>query len=175
MPLLATPILMETTYSEDARGNFSKPFSLPNLMGDDYAIREIFWSTSARGVIRGMHFQLPPKSIGKIVWVSRGSAVDVVVDVRNHDGYGDTTAFELDATSGKAVWVPSGFAHGFQALEDETIVNYAVDGDFDPVSDAGVRWDSLGVDWPLEPGSISARDQALPTLDEFVSPFEVSA
>ncbi len=120
-----------------------------------------------------MHFQLPPASIGKIVWVSRGSIIDLAVDVRNHDGYGDTVAFVLDAVSGKAVWIPPGFAHGFQALEDETIVNYAVDGDFDPVSDAGVRWDSLAFDWPLAPGPISARDQALPTLSEFDSPFAV--
>ena len=175
MTLLATPILFETVYSEDARGNFSKPFSLPNAVGDEYAIREIFWSTSARGVIRGMHFQLPPESIGKLVWVSRGSIVDVAVDVRDHDGYGETTSWELDAKSGKTVWIPSGFAHGFQALEDDTIVNYAVDGDFDPVSDAGVRWDSVGFDWPLEPAAISARDQALPTLAEFVSPFSMSA
>jgi dTDP-4-dehydrorhamnose 3,5-epimerase len=171
MTLLATPILLETVYSEDVRGNFSKPFSLPNAIGDEYAIREIFWSTSARGVIRGMHFQLPPASIGKIVWVSRGSAVDVVVDLRIHAGHGNVSSFDLDAVSGKAVWVPSGFAHGFQALEDDTIVNYAVDGDFDPVADAGVRWDSVGFDWPIAPGPISARDQSLPTLSEFDSPF----
>ncbi len=171
MSLSSSPLLLSTVYSEDSRGNFSKPFALPNAAGAEYAIREIYWTTSRRGTIRGMHFQLTPAEIGKIVWVSRGSIIDVVVDVRGHAGFGDTVTFELAGDSGRAVWVPPGFAHGFQALEDDTIVNYAVDGDFSPENDSGVRWDSIGFDWPLPPGSISPRDQSLVDLSEFVTPF----
>ena len=166
-----SPQLLRSVYAEDARGNFSKPFQsvMPGLEG--FAIREIYWSTSDTGVIRGMHFQLPPTAIGKVVWVSRGAITDVVVDLRRGETYGAVSSYSMDSTSGASLWVPAGFAHGFQALGPDTIVNYAVDGDFSPEHDRGIRWDSVGFDWPLPPGPISARDQAQPTLAEFESPF----
>jgi dTDP-4-dehydrorhamnose 3,5-epimerase-like enzyme len=77
----------------------------------------------------------------------------------------------LDGSSGGALFVPSGFAHGFQSLVDTTIVNYAVTGVFSPENDAGIRWDSFGYAWPMEPTNISARDQELPEFEHFVRPF----
>jgi dTDP-4-dehydrorhamnose 3,5-epimerase len=135
------------------------------------AIHEIFWTTSAYGMIRGLHFQEPPSSIGKLVWVSHGEILDVVVDLRIGESFGTVESYQLDSNSGQTLWVPHGFAHGFQALSEQAIVNYAVDGGFDPVADAGVRWDSIELNWPIPPTEISVRDQALPPLAEFESPF----
>jgi dTDP-4-dehydrorhamnose 3,5-epimerase len=162
------PTLLPIPHQADSRGTFAKPFSDAD---GTFQIRELFWTRSSRGSIRGMHFQTPPHDLHKLVWVSRGSIVDVVVDVRRHSGFGAVTSFELSADEGSAVWVPSGFAHGFQALEDDTVVNYAVDAVYAPQSDTGVRWDSVSFSWPLAPGAISERDAAFVALDEFQSPF----
>ena len=165
------PQILVGTFSQDSRGTFSKPFPVPAGYGFEFAVAEIFWSNSSRGVIRGMHFQLEPDAIGKIVWVSHGSIFDVVIDLRDGDTFGTASSFQLDARSGHALFVPAGFAHGFQALEDESIVSYAVDGLFSPTRDVGIRWDTIGVDWPLVPSEISARDRSHPALDEFESRF----
>lgn len=173
MTLPTVPLRFETGFSEDRRGVFGKPFTLHSSLGDSYSIREIFWTSSSAGVVRGMHFQVPPTPIGKLVWVSQGSILDVAVDLRDHDGFGSVETFPLDGRTGASVWIPAGFAHGFQALEDNTIVNYAVDGDFDPATDAGVRWDSIGFEWPLPVGAMSDRDRALPALADFSTPFRM--
>jgi dTDP-4-dehydrorhamnose 3,5-epimerase len=166
------PAILETVLVSDGRGTFGKPYALPNSWGIRLDVQEIFWSTSARGVIRGMHFQLPPHPLNKLVWVSKGSIVDVVVDVRRGPGFGTVTEYRLDAATGASVWVPAGFAHGFQALEDETIVNYAVDAPYLPELDAGVRWDTVDYEWPLPAAAMSARDQGFVGLHDFASPFE---
>jgi dTDP-4-dehydrorhamnose 3,5-epimerase len=175
MTTQSEPLLIETIYSEDARGNFSKPFSLPNRAVEDFPIREIFWTTSSIGTIRGMHFQLPGAEIAKLVWVSHGRVLDVLIDLRTDGDYGRVHSFALDSATGHALWVPRGFAHGFQSLEDDTIVNYAVDGDFSPQHDAGVRWDSFPFDWPLAVGAVSARDRQLVPFTGFDSPFRRTA
>ena len=171
MKLADTPTLLPIPLLADSRGAFAKPFSDAEA---GFQIRELFWTRSSRGSIRGMHFQTPPHDLHKLVWVSQGSIVDVVVDVRKHAGFGATSVFELSADQGSAVWVPSGYAHGFQALEDDTVVNYAVDAVYAPSNDTGVRWDSFGFAWPLAPGAISERDASFASLDEFESPFEVA-
>jgi dTDP-4-dehydrorhamnose 3,5-epimerase len=159
-------------YAEDARGSFAKPFPVPHGVGIEFEVREIFSSVSARAVIRGMHFQFEPDQIAKIVWVTQGAIFDVVVDLRDGDDFGAVSSYHLDARSGQALYVPSGFAHGFQALDDLSVVNYAQDRVYSPTRDAGIRWDSIGVKWPLAPTEISARDRAHPRLDEFAYRFE---
>jgi len=166
------PAIFETVLVADGRGAFGKPYALPNAWGIQLDVQEIFWSASARGVLRGMHFQLPPRPLNKVVWVSRGSIVDVVVDVRRGPTFGSVTEYRLDAATGASVWVPIGFAHGFQSLEDDTIVNYAVDAPYLPDLDTGVRWDTVDYDWPLPPGAMSPRDQGFVALADFDSPFE---
>ncbi len=169
------PSLVPIPFHTDVRGVFSKPFSDASQGRATFAIAELFWTNSSKGCVRGMHFQTPPAKGNKLVWVSHGSLVDVVVDVRKHAGYGEVTSFELNETTASAVWVPVGFAHGFQALEDDTIINYAVDSAYSPGHDAGVLWDSIEFDWPLRVGAMSERDQAFPSLKTFQSPFEVDA
>ncbi|MCU1514462.1 MAG: dTDP-4-dehydrorhamnose 35-epimerase related [Microbacteriaceae bacterium] len=161
------PQLLEIVSSQDSRGTFAKPFPLPAASGIEFEVKEIFSTSSGRGVVRGMHFQFEPDQIAKIVWVTTGSIFDVLVDLRDHDGFGTAYSWELNSTAGNALLVPAGFAHGFQSLEAGSVVNYAVDDVFSPGRDAGIRWDSVGVSWPLAVTEMSARDTAHPSLDDF--------
>lgn len=167
----AEPVLLDTFHHSDARGAFSKPYSY--AFGEvPLQIRELFWSSSARGAVRGLHFQVPPAATAKLIWVSSGAILDALVDVRPGPGYGTVSTYRLSADSGAALVVPVGFAHGFQALADDTIVNYAQDHEFSPEHDAGVNWRSTAISWPLPVTVTSARDDALPALDAFATPFE---
>ena len=168
------PTLLTVPFQVDARGTFAKPYSGQSETGSAFVTREIFWTTSSAGTIRGLHFQTPPMAGSKLVWVSRGSVIDVVVDVRAHSRFGEVSHFDLSGDRGSALWVPVGFAHGFQALEDETIVNYAVDAPYVPANDTGVLWSSIEFEWPLPPGPVSQRDQGFVALKDFSSPFEVA-
>lgn len=167
----STPQLFAGGFSTDARGSFAKPFPVPESTGVEFDVKEIFSTVSNRGVIRGMHFQFEPDEIAKIVWVSNGQIFDVLVDLRDTDDFGRTYSYRLDATSGNCLFVPAGFAHGFQSLDDNSIVNYAVDDVFSPASDSGIRWDSIGIEWPLPVSVISDRDRKHPTLAEFAPRF----
>ncbi len=169
----AVPTLLSTPFHADARGAFSKPFHTGVWEDVAFAVRELYWTRSAKNCVRGLHFQTPPFDTNKLVWVSSGSVVDVAVDVRPHAGYGEVTSVELSAKSGGAMWIPSGFAHGFQALEEDTVVNYAVDAPYAPDYDAGILFSSIDFSWPLAIGTVSERDLAFVTLAEFDSPFEV--
>lgn len=175
MGAIDQPVLLPIPIHGDARGVFAKPFHQELTGSEDFAIKELFWTRSARGCVRGLHFQIPPFPGSKLVWVSQGSIVDVVVDVRKHSGFGTTERYELDEATGATLWVPVGFAHGFQALEDDTIVNYAVDAPYSPAHDTGILWNSIEVDWPLPVGPMSERDRSFPTLEAFVSPFEIDS
>ena len=168
------PVLFTTFHVADQRGTFSKPYSY--AVGEvPFVIRELFWSTSSRGTVRGMHFQLPPAATAKLVWVSAGEIVDALVDLRPGPGWGRVSEYRLAAAEGTALLVPVGFAHGFQALADDTIVNYAQDREFSPADDAGINWRSAAIEWPLPVSSTSVRDDALPALSDFDSPFTVPA
>lgn len=164
------PVLFPAFHMSDARGTFSKPYSHA-YGGVPFTIRELFWSTSAKGAVRGMHFQLPPSATAKLVWVSAGEIVDVLVDIRQGPDYGTVFQYHLSAERGAALLVPVGFAHGFQALTDGALVNYAQDREFDGAADAGINWRSMDFEWPLEPTVTSPRDDALPSLSDFESPF----
>lgn len=160
------PVLLDTFHVADQRGTFSKPYSY--ALGEvPFVIRELFWSTSSPGTVRGMHLQLAPAAAAKLVWVSAGEIADVLVDVRPGPSWGTISRYHLAAAEGTALLVPAGFAHGFQALTEDTIVNYAQDREFSPAHDAGINWRSVPIDWPLPVTSTSARDDALPTLAEF--------
>jgi dTDP-4-dehydrorhamnose 3,5-epimerase len=162
MTPIVEPSLVDGFSAQDERGSFAKPYPIAG----DFEVREIFWSRSHPGVIRGMHFQTMPHPIAKVVWVSSGRIVDVLVDVRPGETFGAVHRYELDAPSGAALIVPRGFAHGFQAIEP-SIVNYAVDGPYVREHDTGIRWDSFGFDWPLAPTVISERDRSFVGVDEF--------
>lgn len=174
----ATPIpgcvLLDLDGHEDARGDFLKVFRRDRFaeLGLDPTVAELYWSTSRRGVVRGLHFQTPPHDHAKTVNVVRGAVHDVVVDLRTGSPmYGRPVAFTLSAAEPRALHVPAGCAHGFQALVDDTVVAYLVGSEHAPEHDTGVRWDSVGADWPIAAAVVSDRDAAFPTLAEFDSPF----
>ena len=124
-------------------------------------------SWSRRGVIRGMHFQRPPHAQGKLVRVTQGRALDVVVDLRpDSPTFGQSDRFLLDAGRHNMVWVPEGCAHGFQALED-CVLMYKCTGFYQPQAEGGVVWNDpqLRIDWPLRDPLVSEKDAALPRFD----------
>lgn len=156
--------------ADDPRGRFVKLHSEGDDRFAQETWREIYYSTSGRGVVRGMHLQLPPHDHVKAVHCLAGRAVDVVVDVRaGSPTLGAHATFDLDAERPELVVVPKGCAHGFQALEPGTVMVYLVGTAHAPDADSGIRFDSFGFDWPLPPTEVSARDQGLPTLAEFTA------
>jgi len=159
---------------EDQRGSFLKTFSQPDLdaLGVDFLVREHYVSVSKRGVLRGMHFQLPPSDHAKLVICSAGRVLDVVLDCRlGSPSHGETMAMELEGASAAGLFIPSGCAHGFLALQDESVMHYLVSSPHDPARDSGILWNSFGFDWPVTHPLLSPRDTKLPRWDLFHSPF----
>jgi dTDP-4-dehydrorhamnose 3,5-epimerase len=128
------------------------------------------------GTIRGIHFQVAPHAQDKLVRCVRGRILDYVVDLRaGSPTYGQHVSVELTAENGHQLFVPIGFGHAFVTLEPDTEVIYKVSDYYAPDCDGGVRWDcpTISIDWPLPPSGpmLSSKDEQLPTLAEFNSPF----
>jgi len=126
-------------------------------------------STSKRGTVRGLHYQIEPHGMGKLVRVMQGAIVDVAVDIRQGSpSFGKWVARRLDAKNKLALWVPNGFAHGFAALEDDTMVWYKCTNTHAPESERAIRYNdpAIGIDWGIEPSIISEKDAAAPLLAE---------
>ena len=125
--------------------------------------------------LRGLHLQVPPRGQDKLVRCIRGRIFDVAVDVRKGSPtYGRWVGTELSAENGHQLFIPVGFAHGFLTLEAECEVTYKCSDTYAPAQEAGVRWNSAGIDWPMPAGTtpeLSAKDVDLPSLAEFDSPF----
>jgi dTDP-4-dehydrorhamnose 3,5-epimerase len=158
----------------DPRGWFAKVFqaSAVRAAGGDPTVAEVYLSSSHRGVIRGLHYQLPPHDHAKTVSCVRGEAYDVVLDARRGSPtFGRVAAFALHGAEPGRLHIPAGCAHGFQALADDTVLVYVVGTEHSPEHDSGVRWDSVGVRWPLPDPIVSARDRALPAFDPSATPF----
>ena len=135
----------------DDRGYFSPYFIQNNLseLGFERVV-QANRSKSSKGVVRGLHFQKEPKCQAKIVEVISGSAIDVVVDMREDSPtFGKSTSVLLTPDNNRQFFVPRGFAHGFVSLEDNTIFHYLVDNDYSPELEGGILWNdpSLGIDW----------------------------
>ena len=159
---------------QDARGRFVKPLVVSQLQA--HGLRadfvEQYHSTSAPGVIRGMHFQVPPHEHAKLVYCAAGAVTDVLLDLRRQSPtYGRAISLPLTAESGHALYLPVGIAHGFVAMEDPALMIYNVTSEYAPAHDSGVRWDSFGFDWGVTAPVMSERDCGFPALADFVSPF----
>ena len=125
-------------------------------------------SSSARGVLRGLHYQWPNPQ-GKLVSVLEGEVYDVAVDIRRGSPhFGKWAAVILSAENKRQFWIPEGFAHGFAVLSERAIFSYLCTAQYDKAADAGVRWDDpgLAIDWPIKAPSLSPKDAAAPLLDE---------
>ena len=163
----------------DERGWFSETFHEKQLrdLGITCDFVQDNQSYSKRtGTLRGMHFQIPPAEQIKLVSVLRGRVLDVVVDVRRGSPtFGKHISTELSAESGRQLYVPAGFAHGFLTLEDDVTVMYKVSDFYAPAYDGGIRWDDpdVGIRWPIKDSDItlSDKDKRLPLLKGFDSPF----
>ena len=133
---------------------------------------EVFYTTSEKNVLRGMHFQTPPSDHAKLVYCLAGSILDVALDLRaGSPTFGEHEVYELTSDANNAIYLPSGIAHGFYVEEAPSVVAYHVTTEHDPARDAGVHWDSFGAVWPGEKPIVSARDSGFLTLAEFETPF----
>lgn len=173
-------IIIEPKVHGDARGYFVETFvsnKLEEFLGYKINFCQDNESKSSKGVLRGLHYQLPPFAQTKLVRVIQGRVLDVAVDIRkNSPSFGQYVAVELSADNKKQLLVPRGFAHGFVVLEDNTIFAYKVDNYYSPQCDRGIAFDdaNLNIDWILnkEELNLSAKDKTQPKLNETNDLFE---
>jgi dTDP-4-dehydrorhamnose 3,5-epimerase len=173
--ILSTPFkdayVLMTDPFEDERGRFTRVFCRRELeqIGHCKEIVQINHSlTKNRGALRGMHFQRPPKSEIKIVYCLRGSVFDVMIDLRrNSPSFLHWHAEILSPDNRRIMYIPEGFAHGFQALEDHVELIYLHTEFYSPEHEAGLRYDEprVGVRWPMPIRDISGRDRSYTLLD----------
>lgn len=159
---------------QDQRGSFVKLLSSDTSTSfhPGFEIKEVFFSESNKDVIRGMHFQNPPHDHSKLVSCLRGQILDVVLDIRKSSStYGQAVSFKLSAMDGCSVLIPKGFAHGFLALEDHSIVSYMVETARSAECESGILWNSFGFDWPVTNPILSVRDQEFLSLKDFKTQF----
>ncbi len=166
--------ILETNVFVDVRGSFSKLFNF-NFFSDNELpcnFKEFYYSISKKNVIRGMHFQIPNMDHEKVVYISQGRIVDVVLDLRRSSkSYGRFFSMELNSSEGRYLYIPKGFAHGFMSLQDNTIVNYAQTSCYSFDHDAGIKYNSFGFDWNIVQGIVSERDNSFQPFSNFVTPF----
>jgi dTDP-4-dehydrorhamnose 3,5-epimerase len=166
-------ILVEPRAFGDERGYFMESYRESTFAqaGIPARFRQDNRSFSRRGVLRGLHFQRPPFGQSKLVSATQGEIFDVAVDLRpNSPTFGRWVGERLSAENKLMLYVPDGFAHGFQVMSETALVHYKTTSEYAPQADAGVRWDDpeLAVSWPLTPPLLSAKDETLPALSELI-------
>lgn len=156
--------LVSNFLARDERGMFVKTFhenKFHEIGFNDY-FKESYYSQSFKNVIRGMHFQISPFDHEKLVYVTAGKILDVVLDLRTKSPtYGKYEIIELNEFK-HSVFIPKGCAHGFLTLSDKATVVYNVSTVYTPEADKGVLWKSFGFSWPAEYPIVSQRDTSFP-------------
>jgi dTDP-4-dehydrorhamnose 3,5-epimerase len=163
--------LLDQRVFRDARGAFAEVWrdenaraaGLPRFVQDNMA-------RSVRGVVRGLHFQ-NPRPQAKFVTVALGEIFDVAVDVRvGSPTFGRWTAYRLSDSNGRQLFIPPGFAHGYQSLSDVSVVTYKCSEVYSPDDECAVRWDDsdIAIDWPIRDAILSDRDAAAPRLRDLL-------
>ena len=167
-------LIIEPQLFKDERGFFYESYNKNNLDINIVFVQDNE-SKSYKGVIRGLHFQTPPFEQTKLVRCVSGNILDVAVDLRsNSKTYGKSFSIELSSENNRQLFVPKGFAHGFQVLSEIAIVSYKVDNYYNPDSDSGLIWNDkdLSIDWNLDLKPIlSKKDLKLISFKELKSPF----
>ena len=167
-------LIIQPQLFKDDRGFFYESYNKNNLDINIVFVQDNE-SKSYKGVIRGLHFQAPPFEQTKLVRCVSGNILDVVVDLRtNSKTYGKSFSFELSSENNKQLFVPKGFAHGFQILSETAVVNYKVDNYYNPKSEKGIIWNDkdLSINWNLDlKPSLSERDLTFISFKELKSPF----
>ncbi len=162
--------LIESEVYRDQRGLFSTNYLEEEFtaMGIPAKFRQESYSTSCRGVIRGLHFQ-NPHAQGKLLTVLTGRIWDVVLDIRKTSAtFGQWASVDLAANAGQTLWIPPGFAHGFQVVsEEDAIVYYKLTESWSPSSEGIVNWNDpeLDISWPIDNPIMSDRDAKAPCLN----------
>ena len=174
-------VIIEPRVFKDARGYFFESYSKKEF---DEKVRPVDFvqdneSCSAKGVLRGLHFQMPPYTQSKLVRCVKGAVLDVAVDIRKGSPtYGCHVAVELTESNRLQMFIPRGFAHGFAVLSDVAVFQYKCDNFYHPEADGGISVldPSLGIDWRIsvENAILSEKDTKHPLLSEFNSPFDIT-
>ena len=174
-------VIIEPRIFKDSRGYFFESYSKREF---DEKVRPVDFvqdneSMSAKGVMRGLHFQRPPYTQSKLVRCVRGRVLDVAVDIRKGSPtYGRHVAVVLSEDNHRQFFVPRGFAHGFAVLSDIAVFQYKCDNYYHPESDGGISIadESLGIDWLVDPSEaiLSEKDTRHPLLCDFDSPFDIN-
>jgi len=168
--------LIEPDVFADARGYFFESWNKERFTrhGLELDFVQDNESMSGANVLRGLHFQLPPWEQGKLVRIIRGSALDVVVDLRkNESTFGKNYKVVLSAEEKNLLWIPPGFAHGFLTLEDNTIFSYKCTQLYNRESEMALAWNDpdLAIDWGISEPIISEKDKSAGSFRNFNSPF----
>jgi dTDP-4-dehydrorhamnose 3,5-epimerase len=177
MKVLATELpdvlLLEPRVFGDERGHFFESYNsaaFDAAVGHAVTFVQDNQSVSARGVLRGLHYQRAPHAQGKLVRVTQGRVFDVAVDVRRESArFGQWTGVELSAANFRQLWIPPGFAHGFLALEEASVVQYKTTDYYCRDAEGCIAWNdpAIGLRWPLQRGEqplLSQKDAAAPPL-----------
>lgn len=172
-------LVIEPKVFGDARGYFFESFNskeFKETTGIEVNFVQDNESKSRYGVLRGMHFQLPPYTQSKLVRVVKGKVLDVVVDIqKGSPTYGKYEMCELTEDNHRQFFVPKGMAHGFAVLSEEAIFQYKCDDFYHPEAEGAIAWDDpgLAINWPLPSNEVilSEKDKHHPSLKEFDSPF----
>lgn len=168
---LALPglLLLTLPRHRDARG-FLSEWSTPGLLaeaGISTPLVQLNRARSRRGVIRGLHYQIPPAAQGKLVGVVRGRILDVAVDLRpGSPTFGRHARVLLSGRVDSLLWIPPGFAHGYATLSSEADILYQLTAPWSPAHERGIRWDDpdLAIDWGIREPVLSPKDRALPGM-----------
>jgi dTDP-4-dehydrorhamnose 3,5-epimerase len=167
-------LLIEPTVHGDSRGYFMESFRqdlLNNFLGYEVNFVQDNESKSAKGVLRGLHYQLPPYAQAKLVRVIEGRVLDVAVDIRQSSPtFGQYVSKELSSDNHHQLFIPRGFAHGFVVLSESAVFAYKVDNYYSPADDRGIAFDDkeIGIDWVLKSDELqlSDKDKSQPVLSE---------
>lgn len=164
-------VVVEPKVHRDDRGFFLEAWNrreFAEAVGEDVEFVQDNHSRSKRGVVRGLHYQVPPQPQGKLVRVALGAVWDVAVDIRAGSAtFGQWVGVELSEENQRQLWIPPGFAHGFVVLSDEADLLYKASGYYSRDHDRSIRWDDpeIGIPWPLEGEPIlSEKDRTAPGL-----------
>jgi dTDP-4-dehydrorhamnose 3,5-epimerase len=163
--------VIEPDKFDDNRGYYLKSFEKKAFreQGIDFNIVQVSHSfNQAKGTIRGMHFQLEPFAQDKIIFCVKGKVFDIAIDLRKNSAtYGEWYGLELSEENKQILYIPKGFAHGFETLVDNTEVIYFISEVYSKEHESGIKWNEVafGIDWPLEPTVISEKDQKWPAYE----------
>ncbi len=180
MKITTTPIegilIIEPQIFRDSRGYFFESYNQDKMFeaGINLNFVQDNQSLSQKGAVRGLHFQAPPFEQGKLVRVVQGAVRDVVVDIRKESAtYGQNFTIDLTAENQLMFWIPPGFAHGFETLEDNTIFLYKCTNMYNKASEGGLFWNDpeIGIQWQTQEPIVSDKDQILPLFKDFTSPY----